>query len=283
MPNRIGSFVIVMALVCSISIRAVAKTNSQLPSLTSISTALSKYINYEMCSGDGGPHGGTPYFFGKHVTLSLTFSKDEGKFYIWGDDLQYSIELHHPRMADLYYGTYSDHRIAITGVDGANTAVKNIMQWLMRRKQKFFSGQIKKFDYTIPKQCVMSFPPSPEKTAMLNTIVNTMTDFVKQVDQRTQFQYPTPLHIVIANFDVDYPRTFVYIPETREVYNLTLHDITNYFGDTFLKDGYPLSLVNYFSKDSPFVKKILKYGIYKTIDISRPGTSKKTVSAVRLQ
>ena len=126
----------------------------------------------------------------------------------------------------------------------------------------------------------MSFPPSQEKTVMVETIVKTFTGFAKQVNHEEQFQYPSPLHIVIANFDVGYPRTLVYVEETHEVYGVTLHDITNYFGDTFPKEGsYPFNLINYFGKDSPLAKKIMKYGIYKTINLSNRNKTEANLPA----
>ncbi len=269
MLSRVDRFLLILILLFSASFYAQAK-NDEPPSLLLIRTALNNYINYEICWAGGGPHGGMLYRFGKTVILSLAVSKDEKKFYVWGDDLQYSIELHHPSLTDNYYGAYSNHMAAIIGMGGPFAIAP----------KRLVSVSAEKFDFTIPRQCVMTFPPSSEKTAMVNAIVNTMTDFVEQVNREEQFQYPSPLHIVIANFDVNYPRTFVYIEETHEVYALTLHDITNYFGDTFLKEGYPFSLINYFSRSNPFVRKILKYGIHKEINISRPGPSKQTVSAV---
>ncbi len=252
------------------------------PEKLSLATrALADYMNYDICWGDGGPHGPMPYRFGKTVSLSLAVGNNDKKFYVWGDDLRSSIALHHPQLSVIYYGNYSDHHAAISQESFAYYIIGK-KNWIMRERKKYSPTSVAIFRYTIPTHCVMIFPPSPEKTAMENAIVNTMAGFVEQVNRSGQFQeYPTPLHIVIANFDVDYPYTLVYIPETREVYDLALHDITDYFGDTFLKEGYPFNLVNYFSKNTPFVRKILKYGIYKVINIPRTEPSKRTVSGVR--
>lgn len=272
MLNRLAIFLFVMVLIVPVTVCADVVPNSE-PSVPLMKAALKSYVNYEICWAGGGLQAGTPYRVGKTVTLTLSINKNERKFYFWGDELQYAAELNQPPLADLYYGVYSKNLAVITGSDIANTTAANVMKWLMQRKDRYFSGQITKVDFTIPSDCVMNFPPSKEKTEMVDAIVKTMASFVEQVNREEQFEYPTPLHVVIANFDVNYPRTFVYIEETNEVYALALHDITNYFGDTFLKEGYPFNLVNYFDKNSPFVKKIMRYGINKTINV--PGTQSR--------
>jgi len=230
MSNRIGSSLLILALVLAVSIQAAAKTNGQLP-LPLIRTALNNYINYDICWGDGGPHGGMPYRLGETINLSLAVSHSGKKFYLWGEYLRNIEALHQPQLSVIYYGDYFNHHAAISQ-ESYDYYVRGKQNWIMMERKKFAPDSIATFQYTIPSHCVMTFPPSQEKTAMVNNVVNTMTKLVKEANT-----YPAPLHIVIANFDVDYPRTLVYIEETHEVYGLTLHDITNYFGDTFLKEG----------------------------------------------
>ncbi|HEY1773588.1 MAG TPA: hypothetical protein VGH91_10400 [Gammaproteobacteria bacterium] len=229
-----------------------------------ISRALESEINYQMCWGGSGPGGEMPLRFGERGTLSEVLSGDQKSFYLWSDDLLQPIGPRKDKMATFYYGAFSPagSEAVITRSQTYNTTLQNKMGWVAQEKARFRSSITTKLSFSIPNSCEMNFKPFKEKYAMVDTIINTIQVFMGDVKRSGQAPYPTPLHIVIANFDVDYPRTLVYIPETHEVYGIGLHDAQDYYGDAFIKAGsYPFNLIGYFKADDPYVMKIMKYGI----------------------
>lgn len=263
MFSRIYALIIAAIIVCSPGVNYAASDTVNTPSISLITNALNNYINYHICWDNGG----TPYRFGTAVQVALAINKGKRKFYIWGDNLQYSIGRNHPYMANLYTGTYDKDRAVITGSANANTEIEHVMQWLYNQKKEVFIGEQEHFTFIIPSHCKMVFPPSAEKTRMINAIKIAVTKFVEQVDRISVHPYYLPLHIIIANFDIYYPYTVLYFDQTHELYELKLHDNDHYFDDPYLHEGYPIGFVGHLSSKSPTVMKIKKYGIHETINL----------------
>lgn len=244
---------------------SVAAAASDRP-LSSIKHALLNFLQYDICWGGGRPSAGMPYRFGKTGTVIVSYSKGKDRFFLWSDDLYAPIGPKHDRLAAIYYGASNGEDSEIENVDVYNVARQNALSWVGQATARFHSKSTENFVIDIPSKCAMEFPPSEEKTGMVNAIVNTMSSFVVQVNKTEHYHYPIPLKIVIANFNVTYPRTFVYIETTGEIYSVELHNPDNYFDDTDLKHKlYPFNIVGTFHENNSFVRKIIKNGLPKEI------------------
>lgn len=255
-------YTLLIFLVVCVGIAFPTQARANDNSLPSIEQALLNYLNYEICWGGGGPDMGTPYRFGQTATFLLTRGDDKGKFYLWSDSVAAPIGPHRDRFAYIYYGMLSGNDAGIANTEGYNESVVGHLSWVQQETARFSSKQVEKIAIDIPRDCVMSFPSSNEKTSKLNAVVSTLNYLVSEANHSASSPtYIVPLTAVVANFDTYYPSTLVYIEETGEVYSIGLHNSDNYFDDSDLRGNLLPDIVGHFRSDNSLVKKIKKYGI----------------------
>ena len=228
--------------------------------LASIQQALLSYLNYDICWGGGTPNA-SPLRFGESATILLSRDESEFKFFLWTDGLQQPIGKDHDHITQIFYGMFSGADAGIANVTSYNPSRMSRLSWVREETARFSSKDVEQFTIKIPSNCAMSFPPSREKAEMLEAIINTMNAVVSQVNRQGYSHYALPAPAIVANFNVDYPRTFVYIKETGEIYAVVLHDATNYFDNSFLTGkSYPFNVIGKYGVDNALVQKIIKYG-----------------------
>lgn len=230
-------------------------------SLPSIKQALLNYLNYGICWGGGGPGMGSPYRLGQTATFLLARGDDKGKFYLWSDSVAAPVGPRRDRFAFIYIGVLSGSDAGISDTESYNESFAGNMSWVQQETARFSSKQVEKITIDIPRDCVMSFPPSSEKTLKLNAVVSTLNHLVSEANHSGHSAYIVPLTAIVADFDTYYPSTFVYIEETGEVYSVGLHNSDDYFDDSDLQGDLVPNNLGRFPSDDSLVKKIKKYGI----------------------
>jgi hypothetical protein len=73
--------------------------------------------------------------------------------------------------------------------------------------------------------------------------------------------------LIIADFNIDYPYTYIMVEPVNEVYRVTLHDPQNYDSDEYEREGeYPFG--EEYSVSKELLEKIHKHGIIRKITLT---------------
>jgi len=153
------------------------------------------------------------------------------------------------------------------GIDNGDRAVVT-SAYAPKLEQSILTKQPIIDTLVIPKDCTPNYDPaSPKKEIMLKTVVGTIQIKLSNFVRQGIAKYPRNLTILIADFNVDYPSTYVRVEGINEVYSVTLHDFENYDSDQFEREGeYPFGEV--YNKSKELLAKIHKHGIRREITIT---------------
>lgn len=121
---------------------------------------------------------------------------------------------------------------------------------------------------TIPTDCTPKYDPmTPKKELMIKTIVNTMQKTLSRWVRTGIAKYPQKLNLIIADFNIDYPQTYVLVEQTKKVYRVTLHDFENYDSDEYEREGiYPFG--EQYNVSEELLIKIRKHGIIRKVTLT---------------
>ena len=104
---------------------------------------------------------------------------------------------------------------------------------------------------------------------MVKTVVSTMQKLLNNYASRGLAKYPKEVKIIIADFNMDYPFTYVIVEPVKEVYMITLHDWDNYDSDEYERDGYYLNgEATMKSIPDRGLTEMRRHGIVRKINIS---------------
>jgi len=219
-----------------------------------------------------------PYELGRVVPAKIKF--DGKAFYVRIDDIVVTDQV---RMAAFYMGRIKEGHAAVIlreAYDMNDRPPKKKKRQFEnvgpvvsgpglreQRKAIFENGSTIFADLSIPTDCTPHYDaPTTEKELMISTIVKTMRSRLAGLFTENGSVNATRVKIIIANFNVDYPSTYVLVEPTNEVKTVTLHDAQDYDGHAFEKAGaYPAGVVEEPSQE--LISKIKRDGIVKEIDI----------------
>jgi len=224
-----------------------------------------------------------PYELGRLLPIKI---KSDGKaFYVWVDDL---VVMDQVRMAAFYEGRMKDGRAAVilreaydlSGHPRASTKKKKKEGTFesggpavtgsslpQQRSEMFDTGLVIHTDLAIPTDCTPHYEAATqEKDLMMKTIIKTIKDHLTFSLVKKGSANTTKLKMVIANFNVDYPSTYVLIEPGNTVYSVALHDAQDYDSHLFEREGaYPADVDE--EPSAELVSRIKKNGIVKEINI----------------
>ncbi len=188
--------------------------------------------------------------------------KFEGKkFYVWAKDLpsvgeddylvngfivrmKFSVspEKRPQKKKEVHFAAFFEGRIkdgkgAIAKYEGYNTIAGPFPEF-RKFKKRFTSGSVMKDTLTIPADCAPRYdPPTPQKEQMVKTVVSTMKMLLNGYSRDGISKYPPEVKIVIADFNTDYPYTYVLVEPAKELYTVVFHDPEDYDNDEYGRDG----------------------------------------------
>ena len=138
---------------------------------------------------------------------------------------------------------------------------------LERRKRLFESGSIISTHISIPAYCTPHFEAAtPEKELMIATVTRTVKRQLAILAKHSAI-IPPHLNMIIANFNVDYPSTYVFVEELNQVYVITLHDVADYGSHAFEKTGY-YPFGELYEPSEVLISRIKRNGIVKEINVN---------------
>lgn len=201
---------------------------------------------------------------GSYIPIKIKFDKD--KFNVMasgdlssGDGLAFFF----------YTGRFKDGKAAIIRMAGYSTDLNGkgkVGPVFEKRRQEFTNGNVYKDSMVMPIDCTPQYdPPDAQKELMLHSIIKTVRGMLfsdmKSEGKTNQYSEYT---ITIANFNVDYPYTYVLIEPTGNILSITLHNVSDYDSDEFERMGqYPWSEMH--DTTDAITKKIREHGIVKNI------------------
>jgi hypothetical protein len=137
----------------------------------------------------------------------------------------------------------------------------------MDMEERFAEGLVMTTTLTLPADCTPKYDPTtPEKELMIDTVVKTVQKHFDSLVKLGIAKYPRELTLVIADFNVDYPMTYVLAEPKNKVYRIYLHTQQDYDSGEYEQGGaYPLSEA--YNPAKSLIKTIRKHGIKKKITL----------------
>lgn len=231
--------------------------------LRSVKDAMTRFICYQKFWM------GNDYVEGASIAMEIKF---EGKkFYVWTSDepaRSFGRLLH---FSSFYSGRIKDGKGAIIFTDGYNNELPGLPPQLQEFKNRFKSGTIFKDTLRVPSDCTPRYdPPTLKKELMVKTVVSTMKMLLNHYASKGIAKYPPEVKIIIADFNTDYPFTYVLVEPVKEVYRITLHDWNNYDSDEYERAGeYPTGEASMDAISDSGLSEIRSHGIVRTIAITQ--------------
>lgn len=197
------------------------------------------------------------------VPLPLQVKILEGRFLAWVDDLKAT---HHVRMSGFFMGRVKDGRSIAVLTRGYNPDLSPQAPGYAEDRQHFVAGAMKD-TLTIPADCTPRYdPPTAEKARKLKTVVSTMQKQISSLVRMGAARYPPEITLIVADFNIDYPSTYVLVEPAGDLYTLTLHDPEDYDSDLYERQGeYPLRWVRVAPHLRDLLGKIRRHGIIQKI------------------
>ncbi len=133
---------------------------------------------------------------------------------------------------------------------------------------RFIDKSVINDTFTIPSDCTPRFDTTtPQKELMLRTIVSTMKNQLGDFVKLGIWKYQGEVTLIIADFNIDYPETYILVEPMKKVYGVRFHDPENYDSDEYEREGeYPFGEEYSISKE--LLAKIRKHGIIQKITLT---------------
>jgi hypothetical protein len=167
-----------------------------------------------------------------------------------------------------FWGRKKGEETAVIAREGFNMAWPK--KWIDEKRRMAFGNNLTVTDrLVIPRNCVPeSFESSSEKELFVKAIVETMVGYLRRDIKEGWRKYPDKVHLLIANFNVDYPKTYVIVDETKNAFVINLHDthnIAEYDDMTWIGRGM-LGISSETLSDS-IVTKVRKHALVKEVKL----------------
>lgn len=200
------------------------------------------------------------------AVLPLEIKMEGARFYAWVEHLEVSKR---NRMSFFYEGRIKEGKGAVISRTGYNM---NITDWTPASRffeyRSHFDKDAVKTTLETPRDCAPRYdPPTPQKERMVETVVSTMRIQMSDYVRRGFVKYPKEITIVIADFNVDYPWTYVLVEGPGKLYYwVILHSGRDYDSDQWEREGeYPFTSIEIEPVDKSRLAKIRRHGIRRKI------------------
>jgi hypothetical protein len=137
-------------------------------------------------------------------------------------------------------------------------------------ERKFSIGRLSEDAITIPTDCNPRYdPPTPRKQRMLETVINTLQKHLSVFMRSGVSKYQSQITLTIADFNVDYPSTYILVEPPGHLFTVTLHNPQDYDSDLYEREGeYPLREVRVKPHHKDLLEKIRKHGIVRKVTLA---------------
>jgi len=216
-----------------------------------IKKAVTDSLCYDVYWAGGWGHGED---YRRGVPLPFKLLIEGEKFYARVDPIGFVGKYRQPMMADRIGFDRGDRAVVVTNYEPDVD-------------RKFLTGSLIEDTLTIPTDCTPRYdPPTPQKERMLQTVVNTMQRELSWLVREGIANYPNEVTLIIADFNVDYPSTYLLVEPPGNLYTVTLHDPEHYESDKYERGGqYPSRNIQIKPHLKPLLAKIRKHGIIRKI------------------
>jgi len=238
-------------------------SNAQIPT---VKDALRRYLCFEV------------YWYGwnrnQSVPLPLRVKVEGGKFFAWIE----AAEVSQGDQVDLFIvGRLKGDSAAVVFREGYNVRLMSSAPGYNKNRSIFDSADVIRDTITIPNDCVPRYDVSnSQKERMLNTVVSTMEKHLSWLVRERRANFSRDVTLIIANFNVDYPETWVLVEPSdsqqfssskpADLYSVTLHDPQDYDSDKYEVQGeYPSAYVPIKPYHKAIIDKVRKHGIVRKI------------------
>jgi len=240
-------FIISVSLITGSMQFAVAEYNGNV--VERIKTAIIRSLCYDVYWAGGW---GSGEFYRRAEALPLKLFIEGETFYARIDPIGFFGKNKQPMRANRIGIVRSDQAVVVTNSKAG-------------MDELFATKPIIKDTITIPANCTPHYDPTtPKKELMLRAVISTMQKRLSEFVKIGVAKYPRELTLIIADFNIDYPSTYILVKQTKELYSVTLHDPQNYDSDEYEQSGeYPFGGV--YNKSKSLLAKIRKHGITRKI------------------
>jgi hypothetical protein len=220
-----------------------------------VKDGLVKRLCYESYWGLGG-------YPRKPVPIKIRIDRPEKTFHIWINDFEVTETYH---MADYLSGILRDKDAVVLRHSGYNIELRPPHRGYLEHRPLFDGEGVVEDILEMPADCTPHYDPTtPKKELMLSTVIKTVQYRLEDFARMGIAKYPRELTLIIADFNIDYPMTYVLVEQTNKVYTITLHDFQDYESDEYERMGeYPFG--ERYKPAKSLIEKIRKHGIRKKI------------------
>jgi hypothetical protein len=197
------------------------------------------------------------YRLGQTATLTVRRQRND-MAYVWSEQL--SRVPHVSAWGNFYSVFVKDGEAAVGTSNGYNLDRSSQKPWVFDDEQQTVQIQI-------PADCTPHFlPETPLKTQMLDLVTSSIAKELQVFNKYNGVgaHYSGGIRIVIANFNTDYPETYVTIPSIGLVFTVTLHASIAPLAD-LPTDGYEMVEIYGEENKARANEKIQKYGIDREV------------------
>jgi len=202
------------------------------------------------------------YWQGENILLRRTVPIEtvvEGdRFFVRINDLRV---VRGSNMVGFYQGIIRDGKAFVSLVEEWNIRIAPSGPYGKNWKHSG-AGRVISNSLLLPNDCTPKYDPSSaRKEAMLRTVVNTMKFGLHFMPGQSLPGHPVEFTLTIANFNVDYPYTYVLVEPSREFFRVRLHDFSDSESGEYEKEGqYPYEQI-YEKVSQELVQKVREHGI----------------------
>lgn len=208
------------------------------------------------------------YRLGTTETMSVSQAGD--MIYAWSSSLSSVPNVDH--WVDFFSVSNEGGRYVLSDYSGLNLDSEGAKHAFEKKLALISVGGIEKLDISIPKSCNPLFAAdTPRKTRMLDDVVSSIAQSLIEANKFRPDSYPIHLSVVIANFNIGYPETFVLVPSKRQVFVVSLSTDADRDGQQIEGDVVNQLAPQYGETADQLYKrieqKVVKYGVNREINL----------------
>ncbi|MBI4525849.1 MAG: hypothetical protein HY695_18790 [Deltaproteobacteria bacterium] len=228
-----------------------------------IKAALIRYLCFEVYWHGSTAKQGIALPLKLRVEENPKAGPEEGKkFTAWIEELKIS---RGDRIGYFFTGTVKNNSAEVNTKKGFNLDVSPAPTYLQARR-RFETGPAIKEILLIPTDCTPRYdPPTPKKKQMIELIMKTIKNHLSGLRQLGINNYPPQVSLLIADFNEDYPYTFVLIERPHEIWEVSLEDPNGGKSQTYRAASNPD-----LAEDKQIIAKIRKHAIKRKITLEPP-------------
>jgi hypothetical protein len=200
----------------------------------------------------------------RHV-LPVTFKKDGQIAYVRVEGFDDALSRAHMVR---FMSVYTAHgRSWVGSNEGFNMQIPGRSTKYQEDQEQFSGPKIKTARLQLLSNCTPESDSEPNlRHRIFRAIESTMSHQLSLFNKLAGRHFPQKSQIVIGDFDLDYPSTFVLIKNTNEVWNVSLYDSVHPLSDADLNAGwFPSQQIYDPGETSALQDKIIKYGTVRDI------------------